>query len=125
MAVEDFKGMVLLDGVRWRLNDLERVHPDRVKEAKPIKGGNIADVNVTTTVPGGTVTGQDSLGGNIISTENTAAGNAPVPDTKHEGTTDANNTNTASGGSGSAGTENSNTGTSKRSGSTGRSAKSK
>lgn len=109
MATEEFKGMVLLDGVRWRLNDLERVHPDRVKEAKKITE-DIADVNVTTTVPGGLVTGEDALGGKIISTEDTAAGNTPVPDTKHEGTGDG--TTGGSDGTGDGGTEKSSRSTS-------------
>lgn len=85
MAATEFEGMVVVDGVRWRLDDLKRLKPEAVKDAVPADIATAPEVyQRVSTAPGAVVTGEDALGGTLISTEDSAAGNVPVPDTKHE-----------------------------------------
>lgn len=87
MAAQEFKGMVILDDVRWRLDDLERIHPDRVKDAVPAEDPEPGFQRVVT-VPGGVVTGKDNQGAPVVDTTDSAAGNTVVVEATGEAVTD-------------------------------------
>lgn len=77
-TVEAKTGMVVLDGVRFRREDLERLHPDRVKDAVE----EVVEVEPVfdrvTVVPGAVVVGADAQGAPVVDTTESAAGNVPV-----------------------------------------------
>lgn len=77
-TVEVKTGMVVLDGVRFRREDLERLHPDRVNDAVEEKVEAEPVYDRVTTVPGGAVVGTDTQGAPVVDTTDSAAGNVPV-----------------------------------------------
>lgn len=70
--------MVVLDGVRYRKEDLAAIFPDRVKDAveETVEVQPVFDK--VTTAPGAVVTGADARGVAVVNTDNSAAGNKPV-----------------------------------------------
>lgn len=72
--------MVVLDGVRYRKEDLERLHPDRVDEAEAEEVVLSEDLVRVTTAPGAVVVGQDEQGSPVVDTTDSSAGNVVVVD---------------------------------------------
>lgn len=101
--------MVVLDGVRYRKEDLALLHPDRVGEAVEETVAVEPVFDKVTTVPGGVVTEVDELGHVTVDTTDSAAANKPVVEATNEGGGDG-----VSGGA--SGTGDSGTAPSKRSG---------
>lgn len=80
MASNEFTGMVVVDGVRYRKDDLERLHPDRVKDAVPEETVVSADLTRVVTAPGAVVTGTDGQGNVLVDVTDSSAGNVVVQD---------------------------------------------